>query len=201
MFVVQGNIAVFIGIVTHWLMVGFPDNAPESFCFLSQQETKIVVDRIERDRKDSIPPPFLWKEVLHHFLDPKIYGFAATLFLLNLVSTALSYFLPIILQDGMGFSTDKSILLSSLPYYYAAIPALISSWLGYHYRLRSPVIGFNSFRLIVGFAMLGFAKQVAVRYIGTFLATGAYVSNWAALNSFQANNITGLACGFFQHSP
>ena len=40
--------------------------------------------------------------------------------------------------------------------------------------------------------MLGFADQVTVRYVGTFLATGAYISNWAALNSYQANNITGL---------
>ena len=59
------------------------------------------------------------------------------------------------------------------------------------YRLRAPVITFNSLCLIAGFAMLGFARQVTVRYIGTFLATGAYISNWAALNSYQANNITG----------
>ena len=39
--------------------------------------------------------------------------------------------------------------------------------------------------------MLGFSSQVTVRYIGVFLATGAYISNWAALNSYQANNITG----------
>ena len=35
------------------------------------------------------------------------------------------------------------------------------------------------------------STQVAVRYAGTFLATGAYISNWAALNAFQANNVTG----------
>lgn len=35
------------------------------------------------------------------------------------------------------------------------------------------------------------STQVAVRYIGTFLATGAYVSNWAALNAFMANNVVG----------
>lgn len=41
--------------------------------------------------------------------------------------------------------------------------------------------------------MLGLpsSTQVTVRYIGTFLATGAYVSNWAALNAYQANNIVG----------
>lgn len=35
------------------------------------------------------------------------------------------------------------------------------------------------------------SKQVTVRYIGTYLTTGAYVSNWAALNAYQANNIVG----------
>lgn len=39
--------------------------------------------------------------------------------------------------------------------------------------------------------MLGFASQPAVRYTGTFLATGAYISNWAALNAYQASNICG----------
>lgn len=121
----------------------------------------------------------------------KVYGFAASFFLLNLVSTALSYFLPIILQSGMGFSTNKAILLSAPPYYYAVIPVLISSWIGDRFRLRGPVIIFNSLCLIAGFGMLGFADQVTVRYIGTYLATGAYISNWAALNSYQASNITG----------
>lgn len=45
--------------------------------------------------------------------------------------------------------------------------------------------------MIVGLTMLGFASQVTVRYIGVYLVTGAYVSNWAALNSYQANNIAG----------
>lgn len=39
--------------------------------------------------------------------------------------------------------------------------------------------------------MIGLPNQVTVRYIGTFLVTGAYVSNWAALNAFMANNIVG----------
>jgi hypothetical protein len=39
--------------------------------------------------------------------------------------------------------------------------------------------------------MLGFASQNAVRYVGTYLATGAYISNWAAMNAYQASNIVG----------
>ncbi|CAF9907961.1 MAG: hypothetical protein HETSPECPRED_007949 [Heterodermia speciosa] len=83
------------------------------------------------------------------------------------------------------------MLTTNKPYYYAVIPVLLSSLIGDKYRLRAPIITFNSLCLITGFAMLGFADQVTVRYIGTFLATGAYISNWAALNCYQANNITG----------
>jgi len=191
MYVVQGLMACIIGIATYWWIIDFPENAEQSFYFLDEAETKIALARIQDDRGDVQPTPFSWPEVLKHFLDPKVYGFAATFFLLNLVSTALSYFLPIILQNGMGFSSNQAILLSAPPYYYAVIPVLISSRVGDKFRLRGPVIAFNSLCLIAGFCMLGFSNQVTVRYIGTYLATGAYISNWAALNSYQASNITG----------
>ncbi|KAL8849126.1 MAG: hypothetical protein Q9221_005895 [Calogaya cf. arnoldii] len=191
MFLVQGLVACVIGIATYWWIVDFPENSNKSFRFLTKEEAQIATSRIHRDRGDVVPAPFTWKEITRHFLDLKIYGFAASFFLLNLVSTSLSYFLPIILQSGMGFSTNKSILLSAPPYYYAVIPVILSSFVGDKYRLRGPVIVFNSLCLIAGFIMLGFADQVTVRYIGTYLATGAYVSNWAALNSYQASNITG----------
>lgn len=191
MYVVQGLMACIIAIATYWWIIDFPENAEQSFYFLDEAETKIAVARIQDDRGDVQPTPFSWPEVLRNFLDPKVYGFAATFFLLNLVSTALSYFLPMILQNGMGFSSNQAILLSAPPYYYAVIPVLISSRIGDKLRLRGPVITFNSLCLITGFCMLGFSNQVTVRYIGTYLATGAYISNWAALNSYQASNITG----------
>jgi actin cytoskeleton-regulatory complex protein SLA1 len=191
MFLVQGVITTFIGILTYWWMVDFPENAHRSFFFLTKKESMIATARIERDRHDAKVEEFAWKKVLRHAKDPKAYGFSTMFFLQNIVSTALSYFLPIILQSGMGFSSNKAILLSSPPYYYAVIPAVLTSWLGDKYRLRGPLIVFNSICLIVGFCMLGFASQVTVRYVGTYLATGAYVANWAALNAYQANNIVG----------
>ena len=191
MYIVQGSVAVVIGVITYWWMVDFPEKAHDSFYFLDPAEIKLAVSRIEQDRKDAIPGAISWTEIFKHFLDFKVYGFAVMFFLLNMVSTSLSYFLPIILQSGMGFSQNKSILLSAPPYYYAVIPVLLSSRLGDKLLLRGPTITFNSICLIVGFGMLGFADQVTVRYVGTFLATGAYISNWAALNSYQASNIVG----------
>ncbi|KAK2810243.1 hypothetical protein FQN50_003213 [Emmonsiellopsis sp. PD_5] len=193
MFLVNGLITIFVGIITYWWMIDFPENAHQSFHFLTQDEVDLATGRIQKDRQDALPEPFSWSKILVHFLDFKLYGFSCLFFLLNLVSTSLSYFLPIILQGGMGFDTNKSILLSAPPYYYAILPVLLTSLLGDKLRLRSPLILFNCLSLIAGFLMLGLpaSKQVTVRYIGTFLATGAYVSNWAALNAYQANNIVG----------
>ncbi|KAJ9627301.1 hypothetical protein H2203_003763 [Taxawa tesnikishii (nom. ined.)] len=191
MFLVQGLITCVLGIITYWWIVDFPENSRNSFMFLTQMEQEIAVARIQRDRGDVSPEKFTLGKVLKHAGDVQIYGFCCMFFLLNLVSTSLSYFLPIILQSGMGFSENQSILLSAPPYYYAVVPVIISSVVGDRFRLRGPVIVFNCLCLVVGFCMLGFADQVTVRYVGTYLATGAYVSNWAALNAYQANNIVG----------
>lgn len=169
----------------------FPENAHQSFHFLSSEEQTLAENRIAKDRGDVKAEEWSWMKCLIHFKDPKIYGFATMFFLLNLVSTSLSYFLPIILKSNMGFSSDQSILLSAPPYFYAVIPVVISSIVGDHFQLRGLVITFNCICTITGFAMLGFASQPTARYIGTFLATGAYISNWAALNAYQATNICG----------
>lgn len=192
MFLVQGLAACVIGIVTYWWIPMLPDSGyQKSFRFLTKDENAMVMARIEADRKDSTATPFTWYGVLRYWSDLKVYGFACMFFLLNLVSTALSYFLPIILQGGMGFSTGEAIILNSPPYYYAIIPVLITSYVSDRYAIRGPMIVFNSICLIAGFSMLGFTTQPAVRYVGTCLATGAYVSNWAALTAYYANNVAG----------
>jgi hypothetical protein len=184
----QGSITAFFGLLTYWWMVDFPEHAHDSFYFLTPHESALASSRINSDRGDVKPDDFTWSKVFVHAKDPKVYGFCTLYFLQNLVSTSLNYFLPIILQGGMGFSSNKAILLSAPPYYYAILPAILSSIVGDKFQLRGPIIVFNCVSLIIGFCMLGFSDQVTVRYIGTYLATGAYVANWAAMATYQANN-------------
>ena len=172
-------------------MVDFPENSHDSFHFLTCEEQVFAETRISDDRGDVKAEEFSLQKCLVQFTDPKLYGFCILFFCQNVISTGLSYFLPIILQSGMGFSSDQSILLSAPPYFYAVGPVIVSSIVGDHYQLRGLVITFNCICTISGFSMLGFTTKNAVRYIGTYLATGAYVSNWAAMNAYQANNIVG----------
>lgn len=113
MYLVQGLITCVLGFATYWWMVDFPENAHRSFLFLSEREAHQAASRIQDDRADLVPEPFSWGLLLANFRDWKIYGFACMYFILNLISTALSYFLPIILKSGMGFSSNASILLST----------------------------------------------------------------------------------------
>ncbi|KAH8674708.1 phthalate transporter-like protein [Tricladium varicosporioides] len=191
MFLIQGLITIVVGFVTYLWIVDFPEKSHQSFHLLSSEEQAFAETRITEDRGDVEAEDFAWKNCIVHFLDPKIYAFCALFFCLNLVSTSLSYFLPIILQSGMGFSTDQAILLSAPPYFYAVLPVILSSIVGDRYQLRGLVIIFNSICTVVGFSLLGFSSQVTVRYVGTYLATGAYVSNWAAMNAYQTSNIVG----------
>lgn len=68
--------------LTYFWVVDFPENAQRSFYFLYKAETELAVSRIQHDRADVVAEPFSWSALLPHFLDIKIYGFAACLFLL-----------------------------------------------------------------------------------------------------------------------
>ncbi|KAK8058832.1 MFS general substrate transporter [Apiospora phragmitis] len=168
MFLVQGLISCVLGVVTYFWMVDFPENAHRSLWFLTKDEQALAVRRIQDDRRDVEADPFAWGKVLRHATDPKVYGFAV-----------------------LSSCSTSSRPRSRRPYYYSVIPVLLSSVVADRLRLRGPVIVFNCLCLVAGFGMLGFARQVTVRYVGTYLATGAYISNWAALSSYQANNIAG----------
>lgn len=113
MFLVQGLLSMTVGIATYWWMVDFPEKAHNSFHFLTKPEVELALSRIRKDRQDTDLEPLSFSVIAVNFLDPKLYGFSCLFYLLNIVSTSLSYFLPIILQSGMGFDGNKSILLSA----------------------------------------------------------------------------------------
>jgi sugar phosphate permease len=91
MFLVQGLITMVIGFITYFWMIDFPENAHKSLWFLkNEEEQRLAVSRIEKDRSDVTISKFSWAHVFVHAKDPKVYGFAVMYFLLNLVSTAVS---------------------------------------------------------------------------------------------------------------
>ncbi|KAH7086524.1 major facilitator superfamily domain-containing protein [Paraphoma chrysanthemicola] len=190
-FIIEGALTCFLGILGYWALVDFPDKAHKSWRFLNEREAKFIIDRVNRDRGDAKPEPWNLKKFLSGALDIKIWGFAMIFFNTTTVTYALAYFLPIILTENMGFSIGASQCLVAPPYALAAIVMYGTGWFGDKYHLRGPVIIFNMVLCIVGIAIMGFHSNANVRYFGVFLTTAGANSNVPATMSYQANNIRG----------
>lgn len=107
----QGLITCILAIGAFFLIVDFPEKAARVGLgpkFLSQQEVDFVVATIEKDRHDAIPEQFKIGQYLKSAADLKVWAFACLFGLSTTVTYAIAYFLPIILEVGMGFSSGMS---------------------------------------------------------------------------------------------
>ncbi|KIV92880.1 hypothetical protein PV10_04144, partial [Exophiala mesophila] len=192
-FILQGVITCVLGLGSLLLIVDFPELSVNTFGlkFLNQREADFIVARIEADRQDVVLEQFnIWK-YLKHALDLKVWAFAALFGLTTTNTYAIAYFLPIILNVGMGFNVAASQCLIAPPYVLAAIVMYAFAWAGDKYHLRSPFILANGALLLIGLPLLGYLDNVGVRYFGVFLATTACNANVPCVLTWQANNIRG----------
>ncbi|KAB5540308.1 phthalate transporter [Coniochaeta sp. 2T2.1] len=190
-FIIEGILTCVLAFVAYLLIVDFPENSPKSWSFLTQKEADLVCARIEHDRNDVEMTPFHLGSYLRHGLDSKVWGFAWLYMLTTTNTYAIAYFLPIILQGGLGFNVAQAQCLVAPPYVAAAIVMVIQGWFGDKYRVRGPIIIFNCSIGILGLGLLGFAKPPGVRYFGVFFATIACNANCPVLLTYQSNNIRG----------
>jgi MFS family permease len=132
-FIMQGVITVAIGIIGWYFIVDFPELAHKPGMgkkFLTQAESEFIVARIEKDRHDALPEEFNLGKYLKNGLDLKVWGFASIFMLTTTMTYAIAYFLPIILKDGMGFSTSAANCLIAPPYIFAAFVMMGFAYLG-----------------------------------------------------------------------
>ncbi|KAK4947848.1 hypothetical protein LTR10_013356 [Elasticomyces elasticus] len=191
-FLMEGIITIAFGQVAYLLIVDFPEDAHKSFKFLKDDEIKIVIDRINRDRLDVESPPFKLGPYLANARDWKIWFFAANFGLTSLVTYAAAYFLPLVLREGLGFSEAAAQCLSTPCYVFGAILGLSESVLSDRIGLRAPFLLLNCVIEIIGVVVLGYAKPSGARYCGAFLIIGGAQSNIPLSLTYQANNIRGV---------
>jgi hypothetical protein len=72
-----------------------------------------MIERVDRDRGDAHVTEFNIWEYLAQGKDWKIWCFAANFGLAGLVSYSVSYFLPIIMREDLGFSVMMSQCLTA----------------------------------------------------------------------------------------
>jgi hypothetical protein len=157
---------VGICLLGRFIVIDFPTKAGN---FLKPAEQQFIIHRINEDRGDAVEDEVTLAKILFHLKDWKLYFWSFNLMASTLPGYAYSYFLPIILRDGMGFSTTQSQLLSCPPYVLAAIMGLVSGWLGDRYKIRGPIIAVHQLITAIGMLITVYGKANAARYFGCFL--------------------------------
>ncbi|KAM3423655.1 hypothetical protein BST61_g1072 [Cercospora zeina] len=196
-FIMEGIITVLLGLLGYLFIVDFPDKSTRPGLiikkpFLTEEEARIVLERIDRDRGDAVVDKLTTKNVMIYLRDWKIWEYAWLYLLNNTVTYSFGFFLPVILNGDMGYSTTMSQVLSFPPYVFAAPWMFATAWFADRYRKRGIVLIFNCAISIVGVAMMGFVTtNPAARYAGVFLGVAGANSNVPTILSYLHNNIVG----------
>ncbi|KAF9893419.1 hypothetical protein FE257_010731 [Aspergillus nanangensis] len=188
-FIVEGAITSAIGLFSWFVIVDFPGSPRNTF--LSAEEKATVESRLVQERGTSEGEKVTWKVIRETVTDWRVWSLS---FMYNTGSVgiyAFLFFLPIILQDSLGFSQQLAFLLSAPPAAFAVIFAFVVSYFADRMRLRGPFMFLAAVVGIVGLCMIGFLQNPVPRYIGAFLGQ-------AGTNALV---VTGLAWGQNNDAP
>ncbi|CAL3966783.1 hypothetical protein PZA11_003270 [Diplocarpon coronariae] len=191
-FIMEGIMTCIVAGLGALFLLAFPDKtSSRSLRFLTPDEQQCIIMRVDADRGDAELSKFEFKKWVASGKDWKIWAYALIFGSITTVSYALAYFLPIILNLGLGFDTGKSQCLIAPPYAFAGIVMMATGWWGDKYRMRGPTLVFNAILATIGLAILGFHTNPNVRYFGAFFAAAGSNANIPVCMAYQANNIRG----------
>jgi MFS family permease len=154
-YVIQGLLTCVVATIGYFVLIDFPDRMKNNKQkFLSEGEYEFIIRRITKDRADVTIEPFNLKKYLSAGLDINIWAFGFIYYSTTTTAYAISYFLPIIYRQGMGFSMGASLCLFAPPYAAAGILMFATSWIGDKYHLRGPILIFNAILTIIGLPLM-----------------------------------------------
>lgn len=191
LFIMEGIITVTVGLAAFILIVDFPEKALNSWKFLTEPEVKMMIARTELDRSDSQTPPFHIGEYLSHAKDFKVWLFALMFGCSTTISYATAFFLPIILQQELGFEVAAAQCLVAPLYVFGALLMWSESVISDRLRWRAPFLIFNASLSIIGLLVLGFAPSKGGKYTGCYFIIAGANANIPFTMTFQHNNIVG----------
>jgi Major Facilitator Superfamily len=155
-----GGIIAFFGVSFLSARILRPDSVvvvqdfPDKNTFLTKEQTEWVLDRIEVDRADAQYDPFTAKKLWDYTCDIHNWSFALLFGCATTTDYAFAYFLPIILMEGMGYSSRDAQLLTAPPYVFAAVFSFALAALGDRKRIRGPLIIFQACFSVIGLCMV-----------------------------------------------
>ncbi|KAF2745035.1 MFS general substrate transporter [Sporormia fimetaria CBS 119925] len=189
-FIVEGAATIGIAILGFFLVIGFPDQmiASGNRHGFTERELEIILDRIDRDRKDSKPDKLTWPKFFKHIANWELWVYGFMFLSCSAPIYAFAYFIQIILGTFVD-STAIVFLLCAPPYLFSMIWTVGCAWLADRTRLRMPYMILNSGITLMGLLITAYSTNSGARYFGVFLGVSGCNANLPTMIAFQSNNV------------
>ncbi|KIW71768.1 hypothetical protein PV04_00005 [Phialophora macrospora] len=187
LFLIEGVIAIFVGVVVIILLPVFPDRMKNGKNWLfTRDEISLALERTSS--WNTTGSKILWPQVWDCLKDPKSYAFAMFNATSGLCLSSIGIFLPTFIRD-FGYSDLDAQLFSVIPYASAFCTLLILCYISDWVNLKGPFIMFGFAVNVIGYAMLLGVKSTAAKVVATcFITSGMYPAvvlflTWLAINT------------------
>ncbi|KAK9761837.1 hypothetical protein K7432_012961 [Basidiobolus ranarum] len=187
-FIIEGLPTLILAFVAYFYLPDFPETAS----FLTEEERKLLTDRLKHDAGAASETEFSWKQFKDAFIDWKVYLHMIVYISGSVPLYSLSLFLPSIVS-GMGFTSLTAQLMSAPPYAIACCVTLLVSLHAHYKRERGLHIAVWMFIGMIGYLLLIVLrhKGPAALYIAAIITTTGVFANAPSMLSWFTNNIGG----------
>lgn len=172
------------------MVIGFPDTmlASGKMQGFTQDELEVVLNRIERDRRDSKPDKLSWAKFYQHIANWELWVYGFMFLTCSVPIYAFAYFIQIILGNIVD-SIALIFLLCAPPYLASIVWTVGCAYLADRTRLRMPWMLMNAAITTAGLLIVAYASNSGARYFGVFLGVSGCNANLPTIIAFQSNNV------------
>ncbi|KPI44191.1 putative transporter [Cyphellophora attinorum] len=188
-FIVEGIFTIVLAVAVPFTLVEFPEKAR----FLNDRERHIATERLlEGQSREEIKHPGI-TEVLKMLVDWKLLIYCFPYYVCGSSIYAMSYFAPIILRQGMGFSYTLAQVLSGMPYLFTMAASMATAWASDRIKMRWPVMCAQYLVAVAGLLIMLYGEVPAFRYFGLFIAVFGSQANGPQLLAYAQNQTPTMA--------
>ncbi|QRV80959.1 major facilitator superfamily transporter [Ceratobasidium sp. AG-Ba] len=185
-FVIFGIIICIIGCLALVAVQNFPERAT----FLSVDDRKRVLDRLEEDRNDSIAcDAHVWEKIVFHFRCWMIWALGLAYGCANVTAASLVTIGSARIA-GLGLTPAGAAGFAIAPWFIGAFIAIAASWHSDRTKMRSPYIIGGALACIVGFGCM-LSSSVGAGVFGTFLTIAGSATQLPLIMVMLQNNVRG----------
>ncbi|KAK8136132.1 hypothetical protein PG984_004072 [Apiospora sp. TS-2023a] len=187
LFIIEGSMTVVIAIIVLPVLTDYP--LQSKHMFISRELQLYAEYRIRKENAGIADedPESTWWGLKQALIDPKLYMFVVMQMAL-ITTQSFNNFFPSIVGT-LGYDREKTLLLTSPPYFFAFLVSLAVSFHAAHTHERGYHIAVSMFVALLGNLLAMLVPSVGGRYFSMFLMTSGSCSPYNLCMSWASASL------------